>query len=41
LPLHGQVRVFRVLRLPERRGPASEARLCYQELGIDEPRAAT
>jgi ribosome-associated heat shock protein Hsp15 len=41
LPLHGQVRVLRVLRLPERRGPASEARLCYQELGIDEPRAAT
>jgi ribosome-associated heat shock protein Hsp15 len=41
LPLHGQVRVLRVLRLPERRGPASEARLCYEEVGIDEPRAAT
>ncbi len=36
LPLHGQVRILRVLALPERRGPASEARACYQELGIDE-----
>ena len=35
LPLHGQVRVLRVLALPERRGPASHARLAYQELGID------
>ena len=35
LPLHGQVRVLRVLALPERRGPASQARLAYQELGID------
>jgi ribosome-associated heat shock protein Hsp15 len=39
LPLHGQVRVLRVLALPERRGPASEARLCYEELGIDEGNA--
>ena len=37
LPLHGRVRVLRVLGLPERRGPAPEARLCYEELGIDEP----
>lgn len=36
LPLHGQVRVLRVLSLPTRRGPASEARACYEELGIDE-----
>jgi len=36
LPLHGKVRVLRVLALPERRGPAPEARLCYEELGIDE-----
>lgn len=36
LPLHGTVRVVRVLALPERRGPASEARLCYEEVGIDE-----
>ena len=41
LPLHGKVRVLRVLSLPERRGPAAEARACYQELGIDgaNPRA--
>lgn len=41
LPLHGRVRVLRVLCLPDRRGPATEARSCYQELGIDaaEPRA--
>ena len=32
LPLHGEVRVLRVLRLPSRRGPASEARACYEEL---------
>ena len=38
LPLHGRVRVLRVLCLPERRGPAAEARTCYQELGIDEPK---
>lgn len=41
LPLHGEVRVLRVLTLPARRGPASEARRCYEELGIDEPTAAT
>lgn len=41
LPLHGKVRVLRVLSLPERRGPALEARLCYQELGVDEPGAPT
>ena len=41
LPLHGRVRVLRVLGLPQRRGPASEARLCYEELGIDEPKPAT
>ena len=32
LPLRGQVRVLRVLALPARRGPASEARSCYEEL---------
>jgi len=37
LPLHGRVRVLKVLSLPERRGPAPEARACYEELGIDEP----
>ena len=37
MPLHGKVRVFRVLSLPGRRGPAAEARACYQELGPDSP----
>jgi ribosome-associated heat shock protein Hsp15 len=41
LPLHGSVRVLRVLELPSRRGPASDARGCYEELGIDEPKPAT
>ena len=39
LPLHGRVRVVRVLALPERRGPASEARDAYQE--IDAASSAT
>ena len=29
LPLHGHVRVLRVVDLPARRGPAPEARACY------------
>lgn len=33
LPLHERVRVLRVLALPERRGPASEARQRYEEIG--------
>jgi len=33
LPVHGRVRVVKVLALPVRRGPASEARGCYEELG--------
>lgn len=33
LPLRGEVRVLRVLALPVRRGPASEAWTCYEELG--------
>jgi ribosome-associated heat shock protein Hsp15 len=37
LPLQGHVRVLRVLSLPSRRGPAPEARACYEEVGIDEP----
>ena len=41
LPLHGNVRILRVLVVPERRGPAREARLCYEELGIDEASAAS
>ena len=35
LPLRGDVHVLRVVRLPLRRGPAAEARACYEELGID------
>jgi ribosome-associated heat shock protein Hsp15 len=35
LPLREQVRVLRVVSLPQRRGPAPEARACYEELGID------
>ena len=41
LPLHDRVRVLKVLALPARRGPVAEARACYEELGIDEPRGAT
>ena len=33
LPLHGRARVLRILALPSRRGPAIEARTCYEELG--------
>jgi ribosome-associated heat shock protein Hsp15 len=44
-PLRGQVRVLKVLSLPARRGPASEARACYEELlpagGIDAAKPAT
>ncbi len=40
LPLHGRVRVLRIVSLPERRGPAAEARLCYEELGVDGTKAA-
>ena len=41
LPLRGEVRILKVLSLPGRRGPASEARACYEELGVDEPSPAT
>lgn len=41
LPLHGNVRVLRVLALPARRGPPPEARSFYEELGIDERKPAT
>ena len=32
LPLHGRVRIIRALAMPPRRGPATEARSCYEEL---------
>ena len=35
LPLYNRVRIIRVVTLPQRRGPASEARTCYEELGVD------
>ncbi|MFL6759631.1 RNA-binding S4 domain-containing protein [Sphingomonas sp.] len=38
LPLHGEVRILRVLNLPARRGPAAEARACYEELTEADPR---
>jgi ribosome-associated heat shock protein Hsp15 len=38
LPLHGHVRVLRVLALPSRRGPPPEARACYEELTSPDPR---
>jgi ribosome-associated heat shock protein Hsp15 len=41
LPLRDRVRILRVTRLPMRRGPAAEARTCYEELGIDERKPAT
>ena len=34
-PLRDRVRVLKVLAVPQRRGPAPEARACYDELGID------
>jgi ribosome-associated heat shock protein Hsp15 len=41
LPLHGKVRILKVLCMPQRRGPAAEARACYEEVGIDEKSAAS
>ena len=41
LPLRGRTCVLRVLSLPSRRGPATEARACYEEVGIDEGSGAT
>ena len=35
LPLNDRVRVVRAVALPDRRGRPAEARLCYEELGID------
>ena len=40
LPIGSSVRVLRVLSLPVRRGPAAEARACYEEVGIDAPHPA-
>jgi ribosome-associated heat shock protein Hsp15 len=35
LPLRGEVRVIRILSLPERRGPAAEARAQYEEIAAN------
>lgn len=38
--VRGRVRILKVEALPVRRGPPTEARLCYSELGesrVDEP----
>ena len=32
LPLRGAVRIIEVVALPERRGPAAEARAAYREI---------
>lgn len=39
LPLRGEVRVLRVVALPARRGPPSEAQSCYEV--IDEQQRST
>ena len=39
LPLGGEIRVIRVVALPVRRGPPSEAQSCYEV--IDEQQRAT
>ena len=41
LPLYDRIRILKVLGLPDRRGPASEARTCYEELDVDEGKPAT
>lgn len=35
LPLGDRTRILKVLALPSRRGPAAEARACYEELCVD------
>ena len=41
LPLHGRTRVLKVIALPVRRGPAPEARACYEELDVDATSGST
>ena len=41
LPLRGRTRILKVVALPSRRGPAPEARTCYEELGVDGESAGT
>ena len=37
VPVHGSVRVVRVVSLAARRGPATEARTLYEEIGDPAP----
>ncbi len=41
LPLRDEIRILRVLALPTRRGPAAEAKACFEEVSVDEPSSAT
>ena len=41
LPLHGRVRILRVLSIPSRRGPPAEARACYEEVAVDAEQPAS
>ena len=41
IPIRDRVRILKVLALPTRRGPAAEARTCYEELGVDGDNAPT
>ena len=41
LPLRDRVRILKVLGIPERRGPATEARSHYEELDVDETNPST
>jgi len=36
IALRGEIRVFEVLALPDRRGPPAEARAAYRLLGVDD-----
>ena len=37
IPLHGAIHVIRVEALPQRRGPAEEARVHYREIAPPQP----
>ena len=37
LPLNGEVRIIEAISLPERRGPAAEARAAYREIDATAP----
>jgi ribosome-associated heat shock protein Hsp15 len=37
LAIEGRIRAIRVLAIPARRGPAPEARACYEDMIVPEP----